>query len=106
MATKFFPLPIEVDQTLVELGERIALRRRMTGVTQTDLAEQVGIGLSTLVAIEKGAPGSAIGAVARVLWGLNVLSDLDAVSNLEESDPLLIERIAEVPKRVRRRRRS
>lgn len=99
-----YPLPVEVDQTLVEFGERLALRRRMVGLTQADLAEQVGIGLSTLTAIERGDAGTSIGAVARVLWGLNVLSDLDTIVTFETSDPLLIERIDDVPKRVRRRK--
>lgn len=105
MANNNYPLPVEIEHTLADLAGRIALRRRMLGLTQADLARRVGIGLSSVVALERGAPGVALGTLGRVLWGLNCLEHLDAVAALEPSDALLEERIDDVPKRIRSRKR-
>ncbi len=104
MAARFYPLPVEVDQMLVELGQRIALRRRLADMTQAELAEQVGLGISTITAIERGEPGTSIGAIARVLWGLDILSDLSLIASVRSDDSILLDRLDDVPKRIRKRR--
>ena len=38
------------------LGERLRLVRRAKGLTQPDLAAQIGVSLSTMVQMEKGSP--------------------------------------------------
>ena len=106
MATRFYPLPIAVDQTLADLGQRIALRRRLADITQADLAEKVGLGLSTITAIERGEPGTSIGAIGRVLWGLDILSDLDSIATLRGDESVLLDRLDGVPKRIRKRKQK
>lgn len=101
MATSIFPLPIEVQQSLVMLGERISLQRRLRHLTQGELAERVGVGLSSIVALEKGHPGVASGTLARVLWGLNILPTIDQLAEVTSDDPTVTRLIAQVPKRVR-----
>lgn len=96
----------KTNQTLVELGQRVALRRRLADMTQAELAEQVGLGISTITAIERGEQGTSIGAIGRVLWGLDILSDLDSIAILRADEPLLLDRIDEIPKRIRKRRKK
>jgi DNA-binding XRE family transcriptional regulator len=101
MASPDFPLPIEVDQALIELGARVALRRRMMSMTQAELARQSGVSVSSIVALERGAPGVAISTLARVLWAQDILRDLGQVATIDPADPLATSRVNTVPRRVR-----
>jgi transcriptional regulator with XRE-family HTH domain len=71
------PFPIVPANKLVSLGERIALARRARAMNQRDLAFHAGFGANTIVALEKGRPGVAIGALARVLDAMDLLDELD-----------------------------
>ncbi|WP_423599594.1 transcriptional regulator [Roseateles sp. MS654] len=102
--TKTFPFIVE--DSLADLGERISLARRARRLTQPDLAAKAGIGLSTLLAIEKGAPTVQIGSVLMVLWALGLEGTFDSLSNLG-SDKELSELMADsVPLKVRYKRRA
>ena len=46
-------------------------------MNQRELAFLAGVGANTIVAIEKGRPGVAIGALARVLDAMDLLDELD-----------------------------
>ncbi|ALM82117.1 hypothetical protein ASB57_03295 [Bordetella sp. N] len=104
MATNEFPLPVEVDQSLLELGQRISFGRRLRALKQSDVARQAGVGVSSIVALEQGAPGVAIGTLARVLWALDSLSELDQVATVDASDPLVTSRVDTVPQRIRQKK--
>jgi transcriptional regulator with XRE-family HTH domain len=84
--------------SLTDFGRLLATTRRERGWTQTELASRVGVSVSTLLSIEKGAPGTAIGTVFEVATILDVplFGDLDR--------DLLDQRFALVPARVRRPR--
>lgn len=88
---------------LVRLGRRINLRRRAIFLTQADLASKARISLSTLSAIEAGAPTVQIGFYMTVLYALDVHESVEGVAALDSS-PDVIDRLAEdfLPKRVRR----
>ena len=65
------------------LGERLRLVRRAKGLTQPDLAAQIGVSLSTMVQMEKGSPTVQIGFYASALWALGLVDELaQAVSSL------------------------
>ena len=68
------PFPILPSRKLLSLGERIALARRARELNQRDLAFLAGVGASSIVALEKGHPGVAIGTLVRVLDALGLLS--------------------------------
>lgn len=104
MASPQFPLPIEADQALMDLGARLALRRRLMSMTQSDLAQQAGVGVSSIVALERGGQGVAIGTLARVLWVFGQTADLHDLGALEQGDPLLETRLDTVPQRIRTKR--
>lgn len=71
------PFPILPGRKLLALGERIALARRARELNQRDLAFLAGVGASSIVALEKGHPGVAIGTLVRVLDALGLLSEMD-----------------------------
>lgn len=71
------PFPILPAKSLVTLGERVALARRARALTQRDLAFLAGVGASSVVALEKGHPGVALGTLARVLDAMELLGEMD-----------------------------
>jgi DNA-binding XRE family transcriptional regulator len=73
------PFPILPARSLVALGERVALARRARALTQRDLAFLAGVGASSVVALEKGHPGVALGTLARVLDAMDLLSEMNHV---------------------------
>ncbi len=53
--------------TVVELGRRIRVSRRSSGLTQRDLASLAGVGTRFLSELENGKPTLEIGRVLKVL---------------------------------------
>jgi y4mF family transcriptional regulator len=82
------PFPILLSRTLQDLGERVALARRARGLTQRDLAHLAGVGASSIVALEKGHPGVALGTLARALDALGLLAEIDELL-APQRDPAL-----------------
>jgi DNA-binding XRE family transcriptional regulator len=95
-------LPFEAEDVLRELSARVRVARRSRGLTQPDLAAKAGIGLSTMVAIEKGAGTVQIGYWLSVLWSLDLIEGFSEVVRQlgkEEGDVAMLE--AQLPRRVR-----
>lgn len=100
-------LPLEAEDLLIQLGQRISLARRARGTTQPDLAAKAGIGVSTMIQIEKGSPTVQIGFYMTVLWALDLLRSLEpAVLELgrDAGTAALLEE--HVPQRVRGRSKT
>lgn len=97
-------LPFEVEDILADLGRRVSVARRTRGLTQPDLAAKAGISLSTLAAIEKGAPTVQFGFWLSALWALDLLEGFGALNQLgrDAGSAALLEE--HLPKRVRARR--
>jgi transcriptional regulator with XRE-family HTH domain len=96
-------LAIESEDLLRELGHRISIARRARGITQADLAAQVGAGLSTVRHIEGGAPSVQIGYVVGCLWALELVEELrPSVLSLGRGSGIAERTELALPKRVRR----
>jgi len=65
-----------VDKILAAFGENIKLARLRRKLSAEQVAERADISRPTLLAIEKGQPGVAIGSYAQVLFVLNLEKDL------------------------------
>lgn len=77
-------LPIPVKNALRKLGRDIRDARRRRRIPAAIAAQRASISRTTLVKIEKGAPGVAIGIYATVLFVLGMadrLADLVAPKN-------------------------
>ncbi len=64
------------QRTLDVLGENIRLARLRRDLTAEQIAERAGIGRSTLVKVEKGDGGVAIGTYLKVLFVLGLDKDM------------------------------
>lgn len=87
-------LPLAAESVLRTLGERLRVVRRAKGLTQPDLAAQIGVSLSTMVQMEKGAPTVQIGFYAAALWALDLVDEfaramavlgLESAANLNQT---------------------
>ncbi len=93
---------LAVEESLSVLGNNIRVARLKRRLPQTALAERAGVGLSTLVKIENGNCGVAIGAVASVLLALDLGTPF---ADIGGTDPLAQALENEhLPKRIRRPR--
>lgn len=97
-------LPFEVEAFLKGLGVRISKTRRARGLTQPDLAAKAGIGMNTMVAIEKGAPTVQFGFWLSVMWALDLLEGFGELTQLgrDPGNSALLEE--HLPLRVRSKR--
>ncbi len=73
----FSPL---TKRLLVQMGENIKMARLRRDLSLKAVAERAGLALNTVVAIEKGAPGASIGAIANVLQSLNLAEDISLLA--------------------------
>jgi len=65
-----------VSKILLVFGENIKLARLRRKLSSAQVSERANISRPTLLAIEKGMPGVAIGSYALVLFVLNLEKDL------------------------------
>lgn len=94
------PLPAARD-ALVTFGHQIRLARHERNWTAAELADRIGVSPNTVLAIESGAPGTAIGTVlnAAVLVGLPLFGAEDK-AELARIRRRGEERLALMPSRV------
>ena len=76
MKDKKLQLLPSTAKILAELGENIKLARLRRKLSAEQVAERANISRPTLLSIEKGLPGVAIGSYAQVLFVLNLEKDL------------------------------
>ncbi|WP_372426112.1 helix-turn-helix transcriptional regulator [Salinarimonas chemoclinalis] len=79
------PLSGDEYDALARLGETIRLARLRRNLSQVELAERIGVARSSVVALEKGRPGVAIGILMRAL---TVLGYPERLAELVGSDPI------------------
>jgi transcriptional regulator with XRE-family HTH domain len=76
-----FILPLQVDQHVTQLGQRIRIARIRRGWSVADLASKAGINRNTLTALELGKAGTAVGVCFTVIWALGLDKSLEAVAD-------------------------
>lgn len=64
-------------RTPMEIGLLIRDRRRQLRLSQTELAERVGVGRQWIIAIEQGKARAELGLVLRTLAGLELRLSID-----------------------------
>lgn len=88
-----------VSKILSAFGENIKLARLRRKLSSEQVSERANISRPTLLAIEKGMPGVAIGSYVQVLFVLNLEKDLLKVAEddilgrkLQDADLMVKER--------------
>ena len=95
-------LPLEVVESLTDLGKRIKTARIRRQLGQEELALACNIARRTLFSIEAGAPGVAIGQIHTVLWRLGLIGTTRGVADPDADEHGKILEAARLSKRVRR----
>lgn len=75
------------SEILSEIGRRLALLRKQQGFTQTELAEEAGIGVATLRRIE-GGQDSQMESWLKILKALNSIASIDALLPEQMKSPM------------------
>lgn len=96
------------DQILIQIGKRIALRRKELNITQEQLAESIGLSLQSISCIELGKKGIRPENLINLCIALDSTSDyflfgkrsesqmnslVQKISTLNNEDYLLLESI-------------
>jgi transcriptional regulator with XRE-family HTH domain len=76
MQTKKSQILPSTSKILTAFGENIKLARLRRKLSAAQVAERANISRPTLLSIEKGIPGVAMGSYAQVLFVLNLEKDL------------------------------
>ena len=74
-------LPPEVRKSLRLLGENLALSRKRRRETQQAWAQRLGVSIPTLIRLEQGDPGVAMGSYATALWLMGRVGALPDVAD-------------------------
>ena len=80
MASKSTSTLPSLKRALSEMGENIRLARLRRKIPATLLSQRAGMTRVTLRRVERGDPGTAMGAYATVLLSLGLQSDLTLVA--------------------------
>ena len=100
------PLPPSVQRTLRALGRDIRIARKKRRFPVADFAARMGVSPGTVVRLERGEPGVAVGVVAMALLALGELNRLEGLLDVSRDDTGLMLDIDSLPQRIRRRSRS
>lgn len=69
-------MPRVVAENLKTMGEQLMLARKRRHLSMQDVAERASVTRLTISKVEHGEPTVAIGIYARVLYALNLESDI------------------------------
>jgi transcriptional regulator with XRE-family HTH domain len=83
------------------LGENLSRARRRRSLTQRSLAERAGVGLTTLKRMEAGDISMQVQTLARVIYVLGELSQLENLMGTQQDDIGLALMDEHLPQRVR-----
>jgi transcriptional regulator with XRE-family HTH domain len=97
------PSAIPVRRAQRELGEHLSTWRKLRGLTQAQLSERAGIGVTTVKRLERGDGGVGIEPLFRALRALGILENLTRSLDPYESDVGRLRSDENLPARVRPR---
>lgn len=96
--------PAAVAAALQGLGRNIRTARLRRTLTQTALAERIGVSRFVVADVERGKPTTSVAAYLGALWALGLLDQMGQVADpANDAEGVALER-ARAPKRARRRR--
>ena len=94
-------LPLPVKRALRKLGQDIKDARRRRRIPVSIAAERAFVSKNTLLNIEKGDPGVAMGLYATVLFVMGMVERLADIANLKEDAVGLQLEEEQLPQRIR-----
>ena len=101
-----YTMPIPVRRALRKIGRDIRTARLRRRIPTAVLAERASISRTTLVKIEKGAPGVSIGIYAAVLFVLGMIDRFSELADIRHDEHGLALEEEQLPQRIRRSKRQ
>ncbi len=98
-----FP-PAPVEESLERLGRNIRTARLRRTLSQSELAELIGVSRFVVADIERGKPTTGVAAYLGALWVLGLLGHMREVADPDRDDEGKTLERARSPKRAVRRR--
>ena len=90
-----------VADLLAALGAQIADARKRRAWTQAQLAARAGVSVLTIRAVERGHPGTGIGAYLSALWAMGLEAPVRELASPARDEVGMTLQAARNPKRVR-----
>ena len=100
MSRKLYPP--SVQRSLREFGRNIRIARKKRRMPVADFAARMAVSQGTLLRLEKGDPGVALGAVAMALLALGEVHRLGDVLDVSKDDTGLMLDVDGLPQRIRK----
>lgn len=94
-------MPLPVSRALEKLGRDISFARRRRQMTQSMLAERIGVSVVTVRRMEDGNPSIALQTLARALHVFGELERLNQLMDSSEDAIGLVLMDEKLPQRVR-----
>ncbi len=94
-------LPLQLRRALRSISEDLSAWRKLSGLTQAQLADRAGVSVNTLRRLEKGDGGITLENLLRVLRGLGLVDGLTRALDPYESDLGRLRSEERLPQRVR-----
>ncbi len=102
MNIKITPFP--VARALKKFGEDLKNARKRRRITTNLAAERANVSRATLVKIEKGDGGVSMGAYAKVLFILGLISHLSDLADIKHDKLGQVFDAEQLPKRIRHKK--
>jgi transcriptional regulator with XRE-family HTH domain len=96
------PTPAAVSRSLVTIGAHLGTWRRLNQLTAAQVADRAGIGLNTVLRLERGE-GATLENLLRVARALGVLDQLTTAIDPYATDVGRLRAEHALPRRVRHR---
>jgi transcriptional regulator with XRE-family HTH domain len=80
MAKRTPPTSVAGQRQLEALGTRLRAARLRREMSQSALAEKVGVHVQTILKLESGNPATSLATMLRVLKVLGMSADIDAIA--------------------------
>jgi transcriptional regulator with XRE-family HTH domain len=80
MAKRTPPTPLAGRRQLAALGARLRAARLRHEMSQSALAEKVGVHVQTILKLESGNPATSLATMLLVLKALGMSADIDAIA--------------------------
>ena len=98
------PLSLPIARAVAKVGRDLALARRRRRLTQASLAERAGIARKTLTRLETGDGHVSLENLARVLFVLGEIAQLEQLLDTRADHAGLLMMDEQLPERVRPRK--
>ena len=102
--TQINKLPVEIEQFLSQIGDRIKVVRKRRMITKKKKEKKMFVTRKTLSRLEKGDPGVSLAVFASALWVLGLEKNLLEIAVPEKDKTGIFLEQQRLPERIRKQK--